>query len=190
MSKREFQIEVSQLLHLIIHSLYSHPEIFLRELISNSSDALDKLRHLTLTDDSYKTVPFDPRIDLELDEANKTLTISDTGIGMSEEDLVSHLGTIARSGTKNFLAQLSGDARKDSNLIGQFGVGFYSVFMVADRVEVISRKAGEEKTYKWTSDGKAGFDIEEVTGDQARSVAGTTVVIYFNEEGATYANAW
>src|ERR1700716_3784515 len=97
MSKREFQTEVSQLLQLIIHSLYSHPEIFLRELISNSSDALDKLRHLTLTDDVYKALPFNPRIDLELDEENKTLTISDTGIGMNEEDLTSHLGTIARS---------------------------------------------------------------------------------------------
>src|ERR1700735_3449229 len=190
MSKREFQIEVSQLLHLIIHSLYSHPEIFLRELISNSSDALDKLRHLTLTDDSYKTVPFDPRIDLELDEEAKTLTISDTGIGMNEEDLISHLGTIARSGTKTFLAQLSGDAKKDSNLIGQFGVGFYSVFMVADKVEVISRKAGEEKTYRWTSDGKVGFDLEEVSGADARKAAGTTVLIHFNEEGAQYANGW
>ncbi len=121
MSKREFQTEVSQLLQLIIHSLYSHPEIFLRELISNSSDALDKLRHLTVTEDVYRALPFSPRIDLELDEENKTLTISDTGIGMNEEDLVSHLGTIARSGTKDFLSQLSGDAKKDSNLIGQFG---------------------------------------------------------------------
>src|ERR1700733_7045909 len=194
MSKQEFQTEVSQLLQLIVHSLYSHPEIFLRELISNSSDALDKLRHLSLTDEKYKALVGNgidsPRIDLELDEANKTLTISDTGIGMSEEDLVSHLGTIARSGTKNFLAQLSGDARKDSNLIGQFGVGFYSVFMVADRVEVISRKAGEEKTYKWTSDGKAGFDLEEVSGADARKAAGTTVLIHFNEEGAQYANGW
>src|ERR1700735_3880533 len=190
MSKREFQTEVNQLLQLIIHSLYSHPEIFLRELISNSSDALDKLRHLTLTDDSYKTVPFDPRIDLELDEEAKTLTIADTGIGMNEEDLVSHLGTIARSGTKNFLAQLSGDARKDSNLIGQFGVGFYSIFMVSDKVEVLSRKAGEEKTYKWTSDGTRGFEIEEVSGDQARNTAGTTVLIHFNEEGAQYANSF
>src|ERR1035437_3398303 len=103
MSKREFQTEVNQLLQLIIHSLYSHPEIFLRELTSNSSDARDKLRHLTLVDDAYKSLPFDPRIDLELDEEKKTLTISDTGIGMSEEDLVSHLGTIARSGTKTFL---------------------------------------------------------------------------------------
>ena len=194
MSKQQFQTEVSQLLQLIVHSLYSHPEIFLRELISNSSDALDKLRHLTLTDDKYKALVGNgidsPRIDLELDEANKTLTISDTGIGMNEEDLVSHLGTIARSGTKNFLAQLSGDARKDSNLIGQFGVGFYSVFMVADKVEVISRKAGEDKTYKWTSDGKTGFDIEEVSGVDARKSAGTTVLIHFNDEGAQYANSW
>src|ERR1700709_2554224 len=174
MAKQEFQTEVSQLLQLIIHSLYSHPEIFLRELISNSSDALDKLRHLTLTDEAYKALPFDPRIELELDEENKTLTLSDTGIGMNEQDLVAHLGTIARSGTKNFLAQLSADAKKDSNLIGQFGVGFYSVFMVSDKVEVLSRKAGEAKTYKWTSDGKTGFDIEEATGPDERKSAGTT----------------
>ncbi|HTA77890.1 MAG TPA: molecular chaperone HtpG [Terracidiphilus sp.] len=194
MSQQQFQTEVSQLLQLIVHSLYSHPEIFLRELISNSSDALDKLRYLTLADDKYKalvgTAIDSPRIDLDLDEANKTLTISDTGIGMNEEDLVSHLGTIARSGTKNFLAQLSGDARKDSNLIGQFGVGFYSVFMVADKVEVTTRKAGEDKTYKWTSDGKSGFDIEEVSGESARKSAGTTVLIHFNDEGAQYANSW
>ena len=194
MSKQQFQTEVSQLLQLIVHSLYSHPEIFLRELISNSSDALDKLRHLSLTDDRYKALVGNgidsPRINLELDEANKTLTISDTGIGMNEEDLISHLGTIARSGTKNFLAQLSGDARKDSNLIGQFGVGFYSVFMVADKVEVISRKAGEDKTFKWTSDGKTGFDIEEVSGADARKTAGTTILIHFNDEGAQYANSW
>src|SRR5271169_1129515 len=171
MSKREFQTEVSQLLHLIIHSLYSHPEIFLRELISNSSDALDKLRHLTLVDDAYKNLPFDPRIDLELDDEKKTLTVADTGIGMNEEDLISNLGTIARSGTKNFVSQLSGDAKKDSNLIGQFGVGFYSVFMVADKVEVLSRKAGEDKTFKWTSDGQTGFDLEEVSGADERKSA-------------------
>jgi molecular chaperone HtpG len=186
MSKREFQTEVSQLLQLIIHSLYSHPEIFLRELVSNSSDALDKLRHLTLVDEAYKALPFDPRIDLELDEEKKTLTISDTGIGMNEEDLVSHLGTIARSGTKNFLSQLSGDAKKDSNLIGQFGVGFYSAFMVADQVEVVSRKAGEDKAWRWTSDGKTGFDMEPAE----RPVAGTTVLLHFNDEGAQYANSW
>jgi molecular chaperone HtpG len=188
MSKREFQTEVNQLLQLIIHSLYSHPEIFLRELISNSSDALDKLRHLTLTDEAYKSLPFDPRIDLELDETNNTLTISDTGIGMNEEELVSHLGTIARSGTKNFLAQLSGDAKKDSNLIGQFGVGFYSAFMVADKIEVVSRKAGdpEDQAHRWTSDGKTGFDIQPAT----RSTAGTTILLHFNEEGKQYANSW
>jgi molecular chaperone HtpG len=186
MSKREFQTEVSQLLQLIVHNLYSHPEIFLRELISNSSDALDKLRHLTLVDDAYKALPFNPRIDLELDEENNTLTISDTGIGMNEEDLISHLGTIARSGTKNFLSQLSGDAKRDSNLIGQFGVGFYSAFMVADRIEVVSRKAGEDQAWHWISDGKAGFDIEPAE----RAVAGTTVLLHFNDEGKQYANSW
>src|SRR5277367_1776322 len=188
MSKQEFQTEVSQLLQLIVHSLYSHPEIFLRELISNSSDALDKLRHLTLTDDTYKALVGKgidtPRIDLELNEDAKTITISDTGLGMNEEDLVSHLGTIARSGTKNFLSQLSGDQRKDSNLIGQFGVGFYSAFMVADKVEVISRKAGEDKAWKWISDGKTGFEIEPAE----RASAGTTVLLHLNEEGAQYAS--
>src|SRR5271168_3715541 len=186
MSKREFQTEVNQLLQLIIHSLYSHPEIFLRELISNSSDALDKLRHLTLTDEAYKSIPFEPRIDLELDEEKKTLSIADTGIGMNQEDLIEHLGTIARSGTKTFLAQLSGDAKKDTNLIGQFGVGFYSAFMVADRVEVVSRKAGEDQAWRWTSDGKSGFDIQPAE----RDIAGTTVIIHFNEEGKQYANSW
>ena len=186
MSKREFQTEVNQLLQLIVHSLYSHPEIFLRELISNSSDALDKLRHLTLVEDGFKGFPFNPRIDLELDEENKTLTIADTGIGMNEEDLVSHLGTIARSGTKNFLSQLSGDARRDSNLIGQFGVGFYSAFMVADLIEVLSRKAGEEQAWRWISDGQTGFDIEPAE----RPVAGTTVLLHLNEEGKQYANSW
>jgi molecular chaperone HtpG len=186
MSKREFQTEVSQLLQLIIHSLYSHPEIFLRELISNSSDALDKLRHLTLTDDAYKSIPFDPRVDLDLDEEAKTLVIADTGIGMNEEELSSNLGTIARSGTKNFLSQLSGDAKKDSNLIGQFGVGFYSAFMVADKIEVVSRKAGEELAWRWTSDGKTGFDIEPAE----RMVPGTTITLHLNEEGKQYANSW
>ncbi len=186
MAKQEFQTEVSQLLQLIIHSLYSHPEIFLRELISNSSDALDKLRHLTVVEETYKPLPFDPRVDLEIDEENNTITISDTGIGMNHDDLIAHLGTIARSGTKNFLSQLSGDARKDSNLIGQFGVGFYSAFMVADKVEVVSRKAGEEQAWRWTSDGKTGFDLEPAE----RPVAGTTVTLFLNEEGKQYANSW
>jgi molecular chaperone HtpG len=186
MAKREFQTEVSQLLQLIIHSLYSHPEIFLRELISNSSDALDKLRHLTLTDEASRSLPFDPRIDLEIGLAGETLTIADTGIGMSEQDLEENLGTIARSGTKNFLSQLSGDAKKDSNLIGQFGVGFYSAFMVADKIEVVSRRAGEEQAWRWTSDGKSGFDIEPAS----REMAGTTVTLFLNEEGKQYAESW
>jgi molecular chaperone HtpG len=186
MSKREFQTEVNQLLQLIIHSLYSHPEIFLRELVSNASDALDKLKYLNLTEEPYKSIVFDPRIDLELDEEKHKLTISDNGIGMNDEDLQSHLGTIARSGTKNFLSQLSGDAKRDSNLIGQFGVGFYSAFMVADRVEVISRKAAEEHAWKWTSDGKTGFEIEVAERPQQ----GTTVTLFLNEEGKEYANSW
>src|SRR5580658_998907 len=186
MSKREFQTEVNQLLHLIVHSLYSHPEIFLRELISNASDALDKLKYLTLTEDPYKSLAFEPRVDLDLDEIQHSLTVSDTGIGMNDQDLVEHLGTIARSGTKNFLSNLSGDAKRDSNLIGQFGVGFYSVFMVADRVEVISRKAAEQQAWRWTSDGKTGFDLEPAEREQQ----GTTVTVYFNEEGKEYSNSW
>jgi molecular chaperone HtpG len=186
MPKREFQTEVSQLLQLIIHSLYSHSEIFLRELISNSSDALDKLRYLTLTTEAGKNLPFNPRIDLELDEKNHTLTIADTGIGMNEADLISHLGTIANSGTKEFLAKLSEDAKRDSNLIGQFGVGFYSVFMVADRVEVTSRKAGETQAWKWSSDGVTGFDVEPAE----RDAAGTSILVHFNEEGKKYCNDW
>ena len=155
MSRHEFQTEVNQLLHLIIHSLYSNSEIFLRELVSNSSDALDKLKYLTLTDDAYKSLKFDPRIDISFDEKDKqTITVSDTGIGMDEADLVEQLGTIARSGTKSFLSKLSGDAKKDSNLIGQFGVGFYSAFMVAEEVEVVTKKAGSDQGYRWSSDGK------------------------------------
>jgi molecular chaperone HtpG len=187
MSKHQFQTEVSQLLDLIVHSLYSHKEIFLRELISNASDALDKLKYLTLTEDSFKKFPFDPRIDIEFDEKDHaTLTVSDTGIGMNEEDLVEHLGTIAKSGTKGFLSQLTGDAKKDSNLIGQFGVGFYSAFMVADTVDVISRKAGEEKAWKWSSDGKGQFEITDAELDGN----GTKVVLHLNDEGKEYANRW
>ncbi len=162
MTKHVFQTEVNELLHLIIHSLYSHKEIFLRELVSNASDALDKLKYLTLSEDAFKKISFEPRIDISFndDADNRSITIKDSGIGMNEEDLIEHLGTIARSGTKNFLGKLTGDAKKDSNLIGQFGVGFYSCFMVADQVEVITRKAGEEEAYRWVSDGKSGFEIE------------------------------
>ncbi|MFP4114716.1 MAG: molecular chaperone HtpG [Spirochaetales bacterium] len=187
MSKHQFQTEVSQLLNLIVHSLYSHKEIFLRELVSNASDALDKLKYLTITDDAFKEFPFDPRVDIEFDEKDrKWISVTDTGIGMNEEDLVENLGTIAKSGTKSFLSQLTGDAKKDSNLIGQFGVGFYSVFMVADKVEVTSRKAGEEKAWKWVSDGKGEFEISESELDGN----GTKIVLHLNDEGAEYANRW
>lgn len=186
MSKKQFQTEVHRLLHLIIHSLYSHKEIFLRELISNSSDALDKLKFLTLTDEKYKGIDFEPRVDIFFDNKEKTLTISDTGIGMNEQELDENLGTIARSGTRNFVHNMSGDEKKDSNLIGQFGVGFYSGFMVADKVEVISRKAGEESAYKWISDGKEEYSIES----SERDSQGTTVKLFLNGEGEEYANRW
>ena len=162
MSQHTFQTEVSQLLHLIIHSLYSQKEIFLRELISNSSDALDKLRYLTLINDEFKSFDFDPKVHLEfLDDENPTLTITDSGIGMSKKELQDNLGTIARSGTKNFLSKLSGDSKQDSNLIGEFGVGFYSCFMVADKVQVSSKKAGNKQAWKWISDGNSGYEISK-----------------------------
>ncbi|HOQ12970.1 MAG TPA: molecular chaperone HtpG [Spirochaetota bacterium] len=186
MSKKHFQTEVSKLLHLIIHSLYSHKEIFLRELVSNASDALDKLKFLTLTDEKYKSINFDPRIDISFNFNNKTLSISDSGIGMNEQDLDENLGTIARSGTRNFVEKMTGDAKKDSNLIGQFGVGFYSAFMVADKVEVISKKAGEDSAWKWLSDGKEEYTIEPAERDSH----GTTVTVHLNREGEEYANRW
>jgi len=187
LAQKPFQTEVSQLLKLIIHSLYSHKEIFLRELISNSSDALDKLRYLTLTNDEYKSMKFDPKISLEfLEGDNPTLTITDTGIGMSKKDLEDNLGTIARSGTKNFLSKLSGDAKKDSQLIGQFGVGFYSSFMVADKVEVKSKKAGNKEAWRWESDGETGFEIKK----DIKKDIGTSITLHLNEEGKEFASRW
>lgn len=186
MSKHQFQTEVNQLLKLIIHSLYSHKEIFLRELVSNASDALDKLKYLNLTDDKFKSLPFEPKIDIEFNEKEKTITVSDSGIGMNEEDLVENLGTIASSGTKNFLSKMTGDKAKDANLIGQFGVGFYSAFMVSNKVEVICKKAGEEKAFKWVSDGQSGYEIEE----SERKDNGTTIICHLNEEGHEYTNRW
>jgi molecular chaperone HtpG len=185
--KHEFQTEVSQLLHLIIHSLYSHKEIFLRELVSNASDALDKFKYATITDDRFKGVTWSPRVDIRFTEGtNRILEIEDNGIGMSEADLIENLGTIAKSGTKNFMSQLSGDAKKDSNLIGQFGVGFYSVFMVASSVEVVSRKAGEETAHKWTSDGQGGYELETMQ----KEGQGTLIRLFLNDEGTEYANRW
>jgi molecular chaperone HtpG len=188
MEQKKFKTEVSELLHLIIHSLYSHKEIFLRELVSNSSDALDKLKYLTLTDDKLKNLTFEPRIDISFSEEgeDRTLTISDNGLGMSHDDLADNLGTIASSGTKKFLASLTEEQKKDSNLIGQFGVGFYSAFMVAKKVEVISRKAGEEQAWKWSSTGKGSYTLEEAE----RESQGTTIILYLNEEGSEYANRW
>jgi len=186
MAQHQFQTEVSRLLHLIIHSLYSNREIFLRELVSNASDALDKLKYLTVSEDAYKSISFDPRIDISFNKESKTITICDNGIGMNEADLIDSLGTIARSGTRAFLEKLTEDAKKDSNLIGQFGVGFYSAFMVADKIEVITRKAAEEAAWKWTSDGKDSYEI----GSAVRDSQGTTVILYLTEEGTEYTNRW
>ena len=187
MSQQPFQTEVSQLLKLIIHSLYSHKEIFLRELISNSSDALDKFRYLTLTKDDFKSFSFDPKVSLEFQDGDEpTLTISDSGIGMSKKELQDNLGTIARSGTKNFLSKLSGDAKKDSQLIGQFGVGFYSSFMVADRVEVSTKKAGNKESWRWISDGETGFEIKK----DVKKENGTSITLFLNDEGKEFASRW
>jgi molecular chaperone HtpG len=189
MPKHEFQTEVNQLLHLIIHSLYSHKEIFLRELISNANDAIDKFKYATITDERFKQATWSGRIDLRFSDATptgRTFEIEDNGVGMNESDLVEHLGTIAKSGTKTFLNALSGDAKKDSNLIGQFGVGFYSAFMVADSVEVISRKAGEENAWRWSSDGKGGYELEAAEKESQ----GTLIRLQLNDEGNEYANRW
>ncbi|MCV3423261.1 molecular chaperone HtpG [Campylobacter lari] len=173
----QFQTEVNQLLQLMIHSLYSNKEIFLRELISNASDALDKLSYLSVSDDAYKNLKFEPKIQINFNQEAKTLTISDNGIGMNKEDLINHLGTIAKSGTKSFLENLSGDAKKDSQLIGQFGVGFYSAFMVASKIEVLSKKALDNKAYLWTSDA-SGYEIEDANKDEQ----GTCITLHLKDE--------
>ncbi len=181
-----FKTEVNQLLNLITHSLYSHKEVFLRELISNASDAIDKLKYLTVSDDAFKTLSFEPRITVKLDENAKTLTVSDNGIGMDEQELADNLGTIARSGTKAFLERLGENDRKNSSLIGQFGVGFYSAFMVADQIEVVSLKAGSTGAHLWKSDGKSGYDIEP----GIRAGFGTDVILHLNDEGSEYLSRW
>ncbi|HEC1787948.1 TPA: molecular chaperone HtpG [Campylobacter lari] len=173
----QFQTEVNQLLQLMIHSLYSNKEIFLRELISNASDALDKLSYLSVSNDAYKNLKFEPKIQINFNQETKTLTISDNGIGMNKEDLINNLGTIAKSGTKSFLENLSGDAKKDSQLIGQFGVGFYSAFMVADKIEVLSKKALEDKAYVWISDAN-GYEIEDASKDEQ----GTCITLHLKDE--------
>lgn len=199
MAKYEFQTEVNQLLHLIIHSLYSNKEIFLRELVSNASDALDKLKYLTVSDAALKNLQFNPRIDITFNEdaATPTLSIRDTGIGMNDEDIKNNLGTIARSGTKAFLEQLAADDKKDSNLIGQFGVGFYSAFMVASKIEVISKKAGENTVWKWISDGKGEYELEQtddsafpLIDDVPEGANGTCITLYLNNEDSEFASRW
>jgi len=180
MAKHEFQTEVGQLLQLMTHSLYSNKEIFIRELVSNASDAIDKLNYLRLTQDNLKEkyADFKGQVNIKLDEEDNSITIADNGLGMNEEDLIASIGTIAKSGTKSFVEALSGDAKKDSNLIGQFGVGFYSVFMVASNVDVISKRAGEEQAYKWSSDGTGSFDLNPCVKDES----GTVIYIKLKDE--------
>lgn len=172
-----FQAEVSRLLDIVAHSLYSQKEVFLRELISNASDACDRLRYAAITAPELSAGDADYRITLSVDPAARTLTIADNGIGMGREELVGNLGTIARSGTRAFVETLSGDAKKDVGLIGQFGVGFYSAFMVSREVEVFSRKAGEEQGWRWVSDGKGAFTVGAAE-DVAR---GTRIVMHLSE---------
>lgn len=197
MAEYQFETEVNKLLHLIIHSLYSNKDIFLRELISNASDALDKLKYLNISDEKYKALQFVPRIDIVFDEPNAKLIVRDTGLGMNEEDLKANLGTIAKSGTKAFLDNLSDGAKKDSSLIGQFGVGFYSAFMVAEKIEVISKKATENEVYKWTSDGKGSYQIEKVDDSSFPLIDGveegsfgTAIILQLNAEDSEYATRW
>ncbi len=180
MAKHQFQTEVGQLLHLMTHSLYSNKEIFIRELVSNASDAIDKLNYLRLTDENLKEEfsSWTPQINISFDEEDKSITLIDNGIGMNEEDLISSIGTIAKSGTKSFVENLTGDAKKDSNLIGQFGVGFYSVFMVASNVDVITKKAGENVAFKWSSSGTGEFDLTQVTKESN----GTVIYIKLKDE--------
>jgi len=183
-----FQTEAKQLLQLMIHSLYSNKEIFIRELISNASDAADKLRFEALSDSSLYEDDPELSIVISFDKDAKTITIADNGIGMSKENVIDHLGTIAKSGTAEFLSNLSGDQQKDSQLIGQFGVGFYSSFIVAERVEVITRRAGADHSagVRWESEGAADFSIETVE----KASRGTTIILHLREEELEFADNW
>ncbi|MGE4242385.1 molecular chaperone HtpG [Ramlibacter sp.] len=183
-----FQAEVAQLLHLVTHSLYSNKEIFLRELISNASDACDKLRFEALNDGTlYEDAP-NLEVRISFDKAQRTLTIADNGIGMSQQEAVDNLGTIAKSGTKEFMGKLSGDQKSDAQLIGQFGVGFYSGFIVADRITVESRRAGQkpEEGVRWTSAGTGDFEVETIT----RPERGTSVTLHLREDSTEYLSVW
>jgi molecular chaperone HtpG len=183
-----FQAEVAQLLHLVTHSLYSNQEIFLRELISNASDACDKLRFEALNNTAlYEDAP-DMQVRLSFDKTAKTLTITDNGIGMTAQEAIDHLGTIAKSGTKDFVSKLSGDQKSDAQLIGQFGVGFYSGFIVADKITVETRRAGATPAegVRWVSGGTGDFEVETIH----RAERGTSVILHLREEALNYANAW
>ena len=183
-----FQAEVAQLLHLVTHSLYSNQEIFLRELISNASDACDKLRFEALNNNAlYEDAP-DLQVRLSFDKAAKTLTITDNGIGMTAQEAIDHLGTIAKSGTKDFMSKLSGDQKSDAQLIGQFGVGFYSGFIVAEKITVETRRAGAAAAegVRWISSGTGDFEVETIT----RAERGTSVILHLREEALEYANTW
>src|SRR5688572_31863502 len=175
-----FQAEVKQLLHLMVHSLYGNKEIFLRELVSNASDATDKLRFEALADPALFENDPDLKIRVSYDAAARTITISDNGVGMSRQEVVEHIGTIAKSGTREFFQQLASDRAKDSNLIGQFGVGFYSSFIVADRVTLVTRRAGlgSEHGVQWESAGEGDYTIENVT----KATRGTDVILHLRAE--------
>jgi len=183
-----FQAETKQVLHLMIHSLYSNKEIFLRELVSNASDALDRLRFLGIADDSVYEGDGDLRIEIEADEEKGLLTVRDNGIGMNREEVMENIGTIARSGTRAFLDQLTGDAKADAHLIGQFGVGFYSSFIVADMVTVITRKAGDDAAQgvRWTSDGGGEYTLEDIE----KTAHGTEVILHLKEGEKEFLNSW
>ncbi len=181
-NKHTFSAEISKLLKLMIHSLYTNKDIFLRELISNASDACDKLRYLAVTEPQLLGDDAQLKITILSDKQNKTVTIFDNGIGMNREDLVAHLGTIAKSGTQEFLNSLTGDAKKDMPLIGQFGVGFYSAFIVSNKVRVESRKAGEGQGYFWESDGEGEFAV----GDVDKVTRGTKITLYIKEGEEEY----
>ncbi len=200
MAEYQFQTEVNQLLKLIIHSMYSNKDIFLREIVSNASDALDKLNYLMVSDDTYKNLKTEPKIDISFNDVAKVLTVQDSGIGMNEEDLNNNLGTIARSGTKAFIEKISSEKNSgESNLIGQFGVGFYSAFMAAKQINVYTRKAVTDKIYKWSSDGTNSYSIEEIKADSdeakkfgfdAEGAHGTAIEMVLNDDSKDYASRW
>src|SRR3954470_2025533 len=185
-----FQAEVAELLHLMVHSVYSETEIFLRELISNASDACDKLRYEAISNPDLIADGASPEIRIVPDKKADTLSVVDTGIGMDRQELIDNLGTIARSGTKSFLSRL-GEAKDGANLIGQFGVGFYAAFMVADRILVTSRRAGTDEVWTWSSSGGSGFEIAPADEEDARRVTrGTEIVLHLKPDARKYLESY